>query len=1150
MPQGTLFSLSTRGHKGGWAHGQAWAYGEYAAVAKIHRGIDLGAWLRVDAGASAELRKALYAAFAVGGRLDVGLRLQAAIPLDLFGEFGFVTRMQAQVSASAFLSAEVGLDLGAFRELLRNRAASKWFDVIEIFLEETRMGAGVYAKGSVAASAVAEVCFVGNLIQLENGRPPGFTFSVQADVALEFGGGVELLVNVGFDDSARLLNRLANKFVLITTEALESSIGRFPVGQQALAREALAYGRLLLPMCAHALFNLGVSLSTPGNHKEKAVTALGKSFVREAEKLVVSILVDYAISKISQIVGAKLIPRIATLTEPDLINLADQLSELTSLGAILESFSRATKEERFHILIDNIPTLMLLTKGASLEDADKTVWMDSIALMWAAASIFQAMPAWGSDELEPFNKENASPIVDTDLLSYVSNILGKAPGASLSLGDAVKWLVINDKQLVAAVQQVSPGEGALLDWLVTLLRADANAGLLKTLFDDLFKATPAVSQNLHAKLTAGLGEILANKVVPILIAQLPVIDPTMAPIVRQVLRPTLQGLPKILVAAGRIDGTPQSSLILREQASAILLQIISNLLVSSASTITEQGIPRAQTYTKEMAAALSDPVNADVLDHLQKSLGTFLGIKLDANSLGSIFALSASLMSPMISATQDVFSGMIKLLSIDLENNNRDIGEVLDGLSVLAPPQPADLQQMATIISGLTEPMFERCFANLLSLVRSALIQFGRMIAEAVRQLIGQVINGINQALQVFDSAIAQLNALVQALLGEIAELIRMVSDLVEQIAAYLKTLVNLVLDRIRDMAWSFVEAVLNANFFYKHAGDARASIKREVRRAFDDFFNAIRDLLNAPLDLLSQIADWIRTDLLDAEAVSSDQLTHNVEFRALNSAVGEIRIPIKVALVDLGTITVPRTNIIGTVVRSALNDTNYNNNINQALGHNRARVSKRTECQGVNSRLSGELGNRQQAQAAKDQLSLQNAGSISIEAPLELEKCASGTIARVVVSGINKTFLQPVLNVPSRVRVFVNNAELAYELINWFIEGQNFVLKIELKQSPPAIAARATSGRDRRVKGPMDGVIVARLPDDWPVPEPEPEPEPVPDDEPRPRGSRWRLAQDPPPQPVPATAMLPQGISTIHGVLVDYQGGQHMQAIRTFYFE
>jgi hypothetical protein len=166
---GNLFSLSTQ-RRGEWAHGKALAHGSYRAVASLHRGINLSASVDMEAQLSGEARKVAVAAFSVGGRLSAGLSLQAAFPIDLFREAGMVARFQAQLEAAAWVAAEIGLDLQALLGLIGKRASKPWLSLMNVFLNEFDIRAGVWGKASFSAQVFAEAAIVGHLIPLEAHR--------------------------------------------------------------------------------------------------------------------------------------------------------------------------------------------------------------------------------------------------------------------------------------------------------------------------------------------------------------------------------------------------------------------------------------------------------------------------------------------------------------------------------------------------------------------------------------------------------------------------------------------------------------------------------------------------------------------------------------------------------------------------------------------------------------------------------------------------------------------------------------------------------------------------------------------------------------------------------------------------------------------
>src|SRR5947207_686126 len=89
-------------------HGDAIARASVHTAADFHRGIDLSAGFDLAAEVDASVRDGVTASIGGGVGASAGVAFQANFPLDLFHQAGVIARLQAQIEASAFVSAKLG----------------------------------------------------------------------------------------------------------------------------------------------------------------------------------------------------------------------------------------------------------------------------------------------------------------------------------------------------------------------------------------------------------------------------------------------------------------------------------------------------------------------------------------------------------------------------------------------------------------------------------------------------------------------------------------------------------------------------------------------------------------------------------------------------------------------------------------------------------------------------------------------------------------------------------------------------------------------------------------------------------------------------------------------------------------------------------
>jgi len=204
-----IFSVSTGTPEDAILHGAAAARAWVSGALRADDQIDMSAEL--DAELSARLGGVVAGGLFrfntdLSGNAHAGVQLQAGMPIDLFESAGLIARLRLEASVSGQAQVTAAMTLGEFQGLVLDAFPAAVQPYVRIVLDEAEVGATVWARGSFAAMAVAELMAVADLFPAD-GSPPGVSAWFNYGFAWGYGGAWGLVFNTGFD-TQNLIRRL------------------------------------------------------------------------------------------------------------------------------------------------------------------------------------------------------------------------------------------------------------------------------------------------------------------------------------------------------------------------------------------------------------------------------------------------------------------------------------------------------------------------------------------------------------------------------------------------------------------------------------------------------------------------------------------------------------------------------------------------------------------------------------------------------------------------------------------------------------------------------------------------------------------------------------------------------------------------------
>ena len=155
------------------------------------------------------------------------MRAQIELPLNLFDEVGAAVRLQAIAELAAGVRVGVGLSLGDFLALAgeNSRGGDIGLRLLRIFIEESELKIGFFAKAALSAQAYANLVVTGTATgDRIAGIPPGFTIAAGAGAGLEAGAGFQLFGTAKIASFSRLVARSADAVVDETVHRLAHAL--------------------------------------------------------------------------------------------------------------------------------------------------------------------------------------------------------------------------------------------------------------------------------------------------------------------------------------------------------------------------------------------------------------------------------------------------------------------------------------------------------------------------------------------------------------------------------------------------------------------------------------------------------------------------------------------------------------------------------------------------------------------------------------------------------------------------------------------------------------------------------------------------------------------------------------------------------------
>src|SRR6266567_4439434 len=836
-----LFSLSASTPDGAFAHGKALASGSAEARASWRRGVDLSASVQVEGHVSGEAGSQLAAGLTGDVQAGGGLTLQAAIPIDLFdpqARAGLVARLQAQAAASASIAATVSLEVESFRQLLGTRFAPPFEQLLDVFLDELVIEAGIWGRASFAAELYGEALLAGSLMRAASGGP-GFTFSTRWGAGLGVGSGVHFLANLGVEDPARLLDRMAATIAELILDEARDYVDSLPPTEAAALAPVTAVAGVLVSLATRLLFRLGGQLAGTEHAAADTAGSVVGSFVRQGQHALLAGLGDWSFRTLGELLAEDLSARAATL---------EARSPVAGIDAWLLD------------LLDCLGPLDALVGTGVLPHDVEDVCHRAVGIAWAAGVLTHRVLQLAQGTAPPGASFGATPAhapAGGSIPARVAKRVGRPAGQALTLADLVTYVVGEDP--IQEARTALPELGHVLDWLAGALGVPPDQ-VLETFLVTLVQPGGVQAQQLLTSIGEALRHAVQDQVVPLLLVPMKQHDPGnkgLQLLVDQIVVPLLVSVPAVVLPGMGAAATEEGARRLREAISGVLLQVIGQFVVEAVEVLLEFGTERSEQAVRDAAAAVAafghdSPILALMASAAATAVLPITPTPADVEAVlelaADVVAIVHDTQGPVLDA-----AGTVLALGLGAEATRQATFQALTTTD--DPPRAQDLDALLAELENGTWRVVSTVAPAALRILALHLVNEVVLLAEAIGQGAKVIVEATVEAAEWVLQAIHDLPGQLLQLGQKVKELLGSIATWAEQLAAHLKGLVGQAVEGVRAYGLALIDPLIK---------DFPGWVKDGLHTLYNALFDELKWLLELPLSVLQSVAGWVK-DLLQA---------------------------------------------------------------------------------------------------------------------------------------------------------------------------------------------------------------------------------------------------------------------------------------------
>jgi len=1031
---------------------------DFKATAELKRGFDLDLGLMAMANVDASFSRFLTADLQGTAQAQASVRAQIQLPMNLFDELGAAVRLQAIAELAAGVRLGVGLALGDFLALAAGdgRTDGVPLRLLRVFLEETELELGFFAKAALSAQAYANVVVTGTVIA-SSGAKPGFTIAAGAGAGLKAGAGFQVFGTAGVQSFGRLVARSADILVDDTVQRLAHALP----DSSAAARGVLFGARPLLKIALRLSFELGEQFAAQSLAHDaagqQALSARGLQVVlEELQRAVCEGLTRAATQALETLLApVRAVQQAWDGCHAERYALADKLDNAPAPLASADS-------------IDYWLDLMGSAAALALKVGNAAPGLtDNVAMGWAALKLAArvgervARASAGVSVLNNPPRQVAAAFAGPMSGTVPGPIDGAIRAALASAGQSVtgalqyEHLVVYlaQKPAVDALAQANPGLAAFLDDVRGTLAPDL-AGLVRVILDNAstfaIGSAPPDPTTALTEVASGLQGFAARRLTAALRTEL---EPAFAgnddlrTYFDEVLLPTLDfALAVTLQEALAWATSGRSAKAVTEALSAILLKLLGRSLVSVVDTVTAHVQVQMRDLLLKAASIAGRP------NGLVAMLASNPAIGLAASDIAELVSDALTVGADVFGPLPDERRARIRALLYDVLDPAGgappdQLVQALEDPGLI--PNEASLRALAQELGELATERFVLFVQGLVTRIMQHMADAWIASLSAAIAVAEQFLADLAHAIGLIVDRLSEIGHDIQVLAGQVADAVAgALGDLDAMLDAFSSTSGRThFVDQLAASVSSNALGALEHDWAYTHLvpSSVRHGVRQAVRGAVADLlhagpFEAFLGAIGALRDQVDEVVDDARS--LDRNAPLAPQVADLVLARLaalVADRYGDVHVRIAFGFhwntplgrvdhdFDLGTVKVHVGDVADIVRPVARNLGAFESAVDalaarlQAIFDGEAATADlRTEQDAVSTehaRLSAIAAERQAGPK-----------SVIVERPVQMQATTADTLAAIRLEGFSTAIVTVDEHTPQRLFVLLNGQPVALD--------------------------------------------------------------------------------------------------------------------------
>ncbi|MCA9290694.1 MAG: hypothetical protein KDA25_06175 [Phycisphaerales bacterium] len=864
---------------------------------QLNRGLKLELGIQALARVDARFQKFISAQLA--GQVQAQARVQGQIqmPMNLFREVGFAVRLQAILEASAGIQVGIGLNIGDFIELAHSQFQLRGLPMtlFRIFMEEVDIGISLFAKVAYTAQAYANLVATATLVG-DDQTDPGFNIVYGYGYGLKGGYGMRVFARAGLKDVSRFVARTVDVLVDFTIDELIAIVP----AEDDLTPAILDASRAPAKIAFRIGYELGdyiVSNSVPmtGDGAQQVAMKCVEVVIEEAQRYLLRKMIDVGLDALTAFLKDQFDDTDDATWDALKQAREDLAARLMSMPSEPFDLRDSTTMNFWNDVVVLMVNLAIDVGGAANVPADTRrdlamIW-SAVQLMFvatvrlvradASVSVIGLPPVAAAAAFEGPLTAQPHAIIGDVVRDAVEAVTGAAPVGDLTQEDLLVFLT--GDAILDTLRTTAPEVDQFLEMFVDDTDAISDfARLIMTgvnsiaTDDDGALDANASLQSLAYGLRLFISDKFEDIVVPVIRSAVPSHQPELLMYVDEVLLPSMHMIidscfdQVVNWATGEV-----SQQALEEALSSVIMAVIGRTVVLTADLMIAYSQEQTVDILEALAREPGAPEPANAIIHVpsgfpEAAAGIIApAVPLSesdvADGLREFLGIAAAVAAPFPPATRKKIRGLMYDLIAPLPAENP--GSLLESLkNDLWIPNDGALKELGGELMGQVGERLVEFALRLCERLGEIMIEQLLEAFAAAAAAIGQWVEGLAAAIQMFVARLAEIALELTALLGAIEDLAGDALDAIQSLLGAMSGRRTALKTSIVDHIVADATVILDEHPLFMPLPPAAKTSARNAMRAavaatvgapiLDPVFDAVSAIATEANDFLDDVRD------------------------------------------------------------------------------------------------------------------------------------------------------------------------------------------------------------------------------------------------------------------------------------------------------